>query len=301
MCDDIDLKNFESRGLDQPKFDRRKFASLTAVTGIGATLTACSTASDGSAPTSAGGSLSSSDVTITTPDGTMDAFFVHPASGKHPAVIIWPDIAGLRPAFRMMAERLAASGYAVLVANPFYRNVKSPQFNDFADFQAKGGFQSTGPWRQPLTAEGIGSDAKALVAWLDQQSAVNRGRGVGTQGYCMGGPFTVWSAAAVPKRVKAAASFHGGGLVGDPATAPINLFDDAKKTHYLIAIAQNDDARAPDDKTKLRAAADAAGVNAEIEVYAGDHGWTVYDSPVYNEAAAEKAWARLLATYQKAL
>jgi carboxymethylenebutenolidase len=299
MCDDVDLKNFESRERAAPKFDRRRFASLTAVTGLGATLTACATATDSG--TSAGGSLTQSDVTIATPDGSMDAFFVHPASGKSPAVIIWPDIAGLRPAFRMMAERLAASGFAVLVANPFYRHGKAPQFQDFADFQAKGGFQSTGPWREPLNAEGIGRDAKALAAWLDQQPAVNTRRGIGNQGYCMGGPFTVWSAAAVPGRIKAAASFHGGGLVGDGATAPINLFDDAKGTTYLIAIAQNDDARAPDDKTKLRAAADAAGAKAEIEVYAGDHGWTVYDSPVYNEAAAEKAWARLLATYRAAL
>jgi carboxymethylenebutenolidase len=201
----------------------------------------------------------------------------------------------------MMAERLAASGYAVLVANPFYRHVKAPQFNDFADFQAKGGFQQVGPWRAAADAPAIMRDTKSLVAWLDQQGAVDAKRGVGTQGYCMGGPFTVWSAAGVPNRVKAAASFHGGGLVGDGDTAPINLFDDAKDTHYLIAIAQNDDAKAPDEKTKLRTAADANGVEAEIEVYAGDHGWTVYDSPAYNEAAAEKAWSRLLATYQKAL
>lgn len=292
MCDEIDLKEFESRGLD-----RRQFGSLAVVGGLGATLTACATASDSA--TGAGGSLASSDVTITTPDGTMDAFFVHPASGKSPAVIIWPDIASLRPAFRMMAERLAASGYAVLVANPFYRDAKAPQFADFADFQGKGGFQMVGPWRAKLTAESIGRDAKALVAWLDAQPSVNTRRGIGTQGYCMGGPLTVWSAAAVPNRIHAAASFHGGGLVGDDATSPINLLDDAKATHYLIAIAQNDDARAPDEKTKLRAAADAAGVDAEIEVYAGDHGWTVYDSPVYNEPAAEKAWTRLLATYAK--
>lgn len=297
MCDEIDLKEFESRGVDRPKFDRRQFGSLAVVGGIGATLTACATASDSA--TGSGGGLSSSDVAIATPDGTMDAFFVHPASGKSPAVIVWPDIAGLRPAFRMMAERLAASGYAVLVANPFYRHAKAPQFTDFADFQAKGGFQMVGPWRAALTAESIGRDAKALVGWLDRQGAVNPRRGVGNQGYCMGGPLTVWSAAAEPGRIKAAASFHGGGLVGDDATSPINLFDDARDTHFLIAIAQNDDARAPDEKTKLRAAADAAGVDAEIEVYAGDHGWTVYDSPVYNEAAGEKAWTRLLATYAK--
>lgn len=296
MCDEIDLRNFEQRGLD-----RRRFASLTAITGIGATLAGCATSTDAAPGDSAAGSLSSSNVSIPTADGTMDAFFVHPASGKSPAVIIWPDIAGLRPSFRMMAERLAASGYAVLVANPYYRHAKAPQFDDFADFQAKGGFQAVGPWREAADAHAIMRDTKSLVAWLDQQGAVDAKRGVGTQGYCMGGPFTVWSAAGVPGRVKAACSFHGGGLVGDGDTAPINLFDDAKKTHFLIAIAQNDDAKAPTDKDKLREAATAAGVEAEIEVYAGDHGWTVYDSPVYNEPAAEKAWTRLLATYQRAL
>lgn len=296
MCDEIDLNNFEQRGVD-----RRRFASLTAITGIGATLAACATGTEAATGDSAAGSLASSDVSIPTADGTMDAFFVHPASGKSPAVIIWPDIAGLRPAFRMMAERLAGSGYAVLVANPYYRNAKAPQFNDFADFQAKGGFQMVGPWREAANAEAIMRDAKSLVAWLDQQGAVDAKRGVGTQGYCMGGPFTVWSAAGVPDRVKAACSFHGGGLVGDGTTAPINLFDDAKKTHFFIAIAQNDDARAPTDKDKLREAAKAAGVEAEIDVYAADHGWTVYDSPVYNEPEAERAWTRLLATYQKAL
>jgi carboxymethylenebutenolidase len=300
MCDETDLKNFDNRGPTAPTFDRRRFAALTATAGLGATLTACATASE----TATGGTsgLNRSDVTITTVDGTMDAFFIHPASGKSPAVIIWPDIAGLRPAFKMMAERLAASGYAVLVANPYYRNSKAVQFNDFADFQAKGGFQAVGPWRAALDAASVGRDAKSLVAWLDQQPAVNTRAGIGNQGYCMGGPFTVWSAASVPKRIKAAASFHGGGLVGDAETSPINLFDDlADDAHLLIAIAQNDDAKAPDEKTKLKAEAADEKIAAEVEVYAGDHGWTVYDSPVYNEPAAEKAWARLLATYKAAL
>jgi carboxymethylenebutenolidase len=300
MCDDVDLKNFASRGPIAAKFDRRRFAALTATAGIGATLTACATA--GESATGGASALVKSDVTITTADGTMDAFFIHPGSGKSPAVIIWPDIAGLRPAFKMMAERLAASGYAVLVANPYYRHSKAVQFTDFADFQAKGGFQAVGPWRAALDSAAVGRDAASLVAWLDQQPAVNTRKGIGNQGYCMGGPFTVWSAAAVPKRIKAAASFHGGGLVGDAETAPINVFDDlANDAHLLIAIAQNDDAKAPDEKTKLIAEAADEKVAAEVEVYAGDHGWTVYDSPVYNEPAAEKAWTRLLATYKAAL
>lgn len=292
MCDEIDLASFAKRGMG-----RRQFAAMGASVGLGATLAACATATEPAA-----GSLTESAVTITTPDGTLDAFFVHPGSGRHPAVIIWPDIAGLRESFRLMARRLAGSNYAVLVVNPFYRDRAAPQFEDFADFQAKGGFQMVGPWREKLTAEAIMRDAKALAAWLDAQGAVDASRGIGNQGYCMGGPLTVWSIAGAPDRIKAAASFHGGGLVGDAETAPINLFDDLPDdAHLLIAIAKNDDARAPDDKTTLRARAEQEGVTAEIEVYEGDHGWTVYDSPVYNEPAAEKAWERLLATYQAAL
>jgi carboxymethylenebutenolidase len=292
MCDEIDLASFEKKGIN-----RREFAAMGATAGIGVTMAACAGAAEPAA-----GALTESAVLITTPDGTMDAFFVHPGDGQHPAVIIWPDIAGLRESFRLMARRLASSNYAVLVANPFYRDQVAPQFEDFADFQAKGGFQMVGPWREKLTAEAIMRDAKALAAWLDGQGSVDTSAGIGTQGYCMGGPLTIWSVAGAPNRIKAAASFHGGGLVGDADTAPINLFDDLPEdAHLLIAIAQNDDARAPDDKTKLRAAADAEGVTAEIEVYQGDHGWTVYDSPVYTEPAAEKAWARLLATYQAAL
>ena len=287
MCDEIDLQSFKQRGIN-----RRQFGAV----GVLASLAACTTTAEAE---EAG--LTESDVTITTADGTMDAFFVHPAGKSVPAVIIWPDIAGLRDAFKMMARRLAASNYAVLVANPYYRSAKAPQFEDFADWAAQGGMQKVGPWREQLTPEAIMRDATSLTGWLDAQDGVKSSAGIGTQGYCMGGPFTVWSAAGVPSRIKAACSFHGGGLVGEGDTAPINLFDDAEDTHFLIAIAKNDDARAPDDKTKLRAAADAAGVEAEIEVFGGDHGWTVYDSPVYDEAEGEKAWARLLATYQAAL
>jgi carboxymethylenebutenolidase len=144
--------------------------------------------------------------------------------------------------------------------------------------------------------------ARAIVAWLDAQDAVDTSRGIGNQGYCMTGSWTIYSAAAVPARVKAAASFHGGGLAGDAPNAPIALLDDlADDAKVLIAIAQNDDAQDPEAKTRLRAAADAAGLDAEIEVYAGDHGWTVFDSPVYAEAEADRAWANLLELYSSAL
>lgn len=290
MCDEVQLA-------EMAQMSRRKFTAMSAAAGVGAGLMACAP-SDSAAES--GSDLTESDVAFEAPGGTLDGFFVHPAEGKHPAVIIWPDIAGLRDAFKVMARRLASSGYAVFVANPFYRSLPAPQFADFADFASNGGFQKVRPWMEQNTAEAVMETAKAVVGWLDSQAAVDTARGIGNQGYCMGGPFTVRSAAAVPDRIKAACSFHGGGLVAEGDLAPINLLDDTKAS-FLIAIARNDDARAPTEKDQLRAAADAAGVTAEIEVYDGDHGWTVPDSPAYAEAAAEKAWERLLATYAAAL
>ena len=293
MCDEDKLARWAREGLS-----RRQFGALGGM----AALAACAPMEDGSDGESGGAAhLTEESVTFATPDGTMDGFFVHPVSGSAPAVLFWPDIAGLREAKRNMARRLAGRGYAVLVANPYYRDVAGQQFEDFAAFAGNGGFQKVGPWREKLKADAIMRDAKAAIGWLDGQAAVDTARGVGTQGYCMGGPFTVWTAAAVPARVRAAASFHGGGLVrdGDPMS-PHNLLDDTQAS-YLIAIAQDDDAEAPTHKDVLRAAAQAANRPAEIEVYAGDHGWTVPDSPAYAQAAAERAWANLLELYGTAL
>ena len=278
------------------RVDRRQFTRMGVVLGAGATLAACSTT------VGAEGGLTERIATFSAAGGTMDGFFVHPAGTKSPAVILWPDIAGLRPAKMAMGRRLAAAGYAVLVANPFYRSVAGVQFEDFAAFRDGGGFDKVRPWMAANTPEAVMETARSVVTWLDAQDAVDSAKGIGNQGYCMTGSWTIYSAAAVPSRVKAAASFHGGGLVGDAANAPVNLLDDlADDARVLVAIAKNDDARAPTDKDALRAAATAAGADVEIEVYEGDHGWTVLDSPVYNEAAAERAWSRLLATYQAAL
>lgn len=298
MCDRQTTDEFETTNTNWREkamegLSRRQFGAMGAM-GAAATLAACAGVDRA---TASEGGLTESNVTIETPDGMMDAFFVHPASGKHPAVICWPDIASLREAFKMMARRTAAEGYAVLVVNPYYRDSKAPQFSDFAEFRT-GGWDKVGPWRARLTADPIMSDAGALALWLDAQRSVDTARGIGTEGYCMGGPFTVWTAAAVPTRVGAAASFHGGGLVGDSPTSPINLLDTSQARH-LIAIAQNDDAKAPDEKDKLKAAAEASGKPAQIEVYAGDHGWTVLDSPVYAKEAAEKAYADKINLYSK--
>ena len=241
--------------------------------------------------------VTEADVSITTPDGTADCFFVHPATGTAPGVLMWPDIFGRRPAFHQMAKRLAESGYSVLVVNPFYRVKKAPT--------ADAGSATPIPQLMPL-AQGLNetthmTDAKAFIGWLDGQSSVAKSRKIGTQGYCMGGPIAFRTAAAVPDRVGAVASFHGGGLVTDAANSP--LLQAAKtKAQFLIAIATNDDTRSPNEKTVLKDTFAKANLPAEIEVYTGAaHGWCPPDSGVYNEPQAEKAWTRLLALYGKAL
>lgn len=241
--------------------------------------------------------VTESDVNVTTPDGTADCYFVHPASGTAAGVLVWPDIFGLRPAFRQMGKRLAESGYSVLVVNPFYRVKKAPT----AEAGGATPIQSVRPLAQGLNETTHMTDAKAFIAWLDGQSSVSKNRKIGTQGYCMGGPIAFRTAAAVPDRVGAVASFHGGGLVTDMPNSP-HLEAAKSKAQFLIAIAANDDARSPKDKDILKDTFAKAALPAEIEVYGGAaHGWCPPDSQVYNEPQAEKAWSRLLVLYEKAL
>ncbi|WP_324072564.1 MAG: dienelactone hydrolase family protein [Erythrobacter sp.] len=290
MCDESKLAEWATQTIS-----RRQFGALTGTAALAAGIPA------GSPALAEGLALTEKGVSFATPDGTMDGFLVQPAKGKHPAVILWPDIASIRESKRMIARKLASAGYSVLVVNPYYRDVAGEQFADFAAFIAGGGFQKVGPWRGKLNAETIMRDATAIVDWLDQQKGIDTKRGIGTQGYCMGGPFTVWSAAAVPARVKAAASFHGGGLVrtGNPMS-PHALLDKVD-AHLLIAVAKDDDAKAPTDKVTFADAAKAASVDAKVTVYTGDHGWMVSDSPAYNAAAAGQGEADLLALYKAAL
>ena len=241
--------------------------------------------------------VAESDVTVMTPDGTADCYFVHPSSGTAPGVLVWPDIFGLRPAFRQMGKRLAESGYSVLVVNPFYRTKKAPT----ADAGAKTPIPQLMPLAQSLNETTQITDAKAFIGWLDGQSSVAKNRKMGTQGYCMGGPFTFRTAFAMPDRVGAVASFHGGGLVIDAPNSP-HLEVAKTKVQLLIAIAANDDMRSPNEKNVLKETFAKANLPAEIEVYTGAaHGWCPPDSQVYNEPQAEKAWSRLLALYGKAL
>ena len=241
------------------------------------------------------------DVVVNTPDGDADCYFVHPAKGKYPGVIIWPDILGLRPAFRLMGERLAKSGYAVLVVNPYYRSARSPVIELGASFQDAKTRNRVMPYYRALSAETNVTDAKAYVAYLDAQSAVDVKRKIGTTGYCMGGPMVMRTAAAIPERIGAGGSFHGGGLVTNYAASP-HLLIKNMQADLLIAVAANDDERAPNDKEVLRATVAKYGLKAEIEVYKGAmHGWCPPDSRVYHEKQAEQAWVRLLHTFENAL
>ena len=284
MCDDhseADNAEFLKSALS-----RRAFGAATAAAGAMMVLPRAANALP----------VKGRDVTITTAAGTCDAYFVAPASGKHPAVLVWPDIFGLRPAFRQMADRLAESGYAVLTVNPFYRSLTAPAL--VASGAREAIFAKAAEARKALTPDAVIVDATSFIAFIDKQPEVDTKRGVGTTGYCMGGPLVMQTAAAVPGRVRAGGSFHGGGLAAEPILALIPKM----KASFLIAIAENDDAKAPDEKDKVRAAMAAAGRPAEIEVYAGTlHGWCPPDSQVYNQAQAERAWARLLALLGKAL
>jgi carboxymethylenebutenolidase len=291
MCDDNALDDMMDELRKSGEITRRRFGALSLGASLAAILPRAANAVE----------VTGADIEIKTPDGVADAYFVHPAEGAHAAVLVWTDIFGLRPAFKQMAKRLAESGYTVLVPNPFYRIRKSPVFPDGTNIQDPEGRKLLFAAAGSLTPEIQVADAKAFVAFLDRQKAVNTKVKMGTTGYCMGGPITLRTAAALANRVGAAASFHGGNLVTDKPDSPHRLVPQIK-AHYLFAIAENDDAKQPDAKDVLRAAFAAAKVPAEIEVYAGaQHGWCPPDSAVYNEAQAEKAWSRLLALFKTAL
>jgi carboxymethylenebutenolidase len=241
------------------------------------------------------------DVMVETPDGMADCYFVHPASGNHAAAIVWPDIVGMRPAFRAMGKRLAESGYAVLVVNPYYRTARGQVVPDGKTFRDPGIRELLMPHAQTLSPETCVSDGRAFVEYLDSQPSVDTDRKIGTTGYCMTGSYTMRLAAAIPDRIGAGGSFHGGGLATDEEDSP-HLLAPEMKAAFLIAIAENDDEQDPQAKVKLREAFDAAGVRAEIEVYENTlHGWCPPDSAVYNEAQAERAWSRLLALFEREL
>ena len=284
MCEHDDFDEFARR---PGQVTRRQFGAMALGAGLMAMLPRLANAAE----------TKGTDVEIKTPDGSADAYFVHPAKGQHPAVLIWPDIFGLRPAFKDMATRLAESGYAVLVINPFYRTKKAPTAPDHPDFNDPATRQALLALMGSLSPDTALTDAKAFVAFLDEQPSVDKKKKMGTTGYCMGGPFVMRTAAAFPERVGAGATFHGGGLVTDKPDSP-HLLIPQMKAHFLIAIAENDDSKQPEAKGTLRDAFAKAKLPAEIEVYAGtQHGWCPTDSHVYNHDQAEKAWSRMLALF----
>jgi carboxymethylenebutenolidase len=292
MCDEHDMDTMVDYLRNSSELSRRRFAAWSMGAGLLMTLPRAANAMD----------VVESDVDIKTPDGTADSYFVHPAKGKHPAVLVWTDIMGLRPAFRQMGKRLAEQGYSVLVPNPFYRKQKAP-------ILPPGGKGMEDPaTRQTLMAMGgslnpqtHATDARAFIPWLDAQASVDTKKKIGTTGYCMGGPIVFRTAAEFPNRVGAGATFHGAALATDKPDSP-HLLVPKMKGQYLIAIAESDDMMDPAAKTKLREAFDAAKLKSEVEVYAGTkHGWCPPDSAVYDEKSAEKAWSRMLALFKTAL
>jgi carboxymethylenebutenolidase len=290
MCDSVT----EDDNAQWLAVNRRQFAAM----GAGAATLAMAPGCVAAAPD--GLKTQSRKITITTADGTADGFFVAPAKGKHPAVLLWPDIAGLRPAYETMATRLAAAGFAVLAINHYYRNSPAPVLPDFAAWRTPEGQQKLQPMIQALNPDKIQADAGSYIDWLDRQAEVDTTRKIGTQGYCMGGPYTVFAAHARPARVGAAVSCHGANLVNDTAQSPHKLLAQTQAS-FIFAIAQNDDARSPGDKTALKDAAAAAGRPADVAVYPAQHGWCTIDAPVYDQAQAEIVWSKLLALYGKAL
>ncbi len=311
MCDDESFDDMVAYRLRREVLSRRGFTSLSLGAGLASLLPiGCKStdASQGPAPAPGasaapvgGAATTEAEVNVTTPDGTCDAYFVHPASGAAPGVLIWPDIFGLRPAFRDMGKRLAESGYAVLVVNPFYRAKKAPTAPPHPDFEDPATRDALMALMRALTPETSATDAKAFTTWLDQQPSVDKSRKMGTTGYCMGGPLVMRTAATVPDRIGAAATFHGGGMVTDKPDSP-HLLIPKMKAHFLIAIAANDDAKQPDAKGTLKTAFAQASLPANVEVFEGTmHGWCPPDSHVYNRDAAEKVWSELLSLFKSAL
>jgi carboxymethylenebutenolidase len=290
MCDE----HFEEDArayLRRQGLTRREFGALS----VGAGMSVLLPRADGAV------AVTESDVDIKTPDGTADCYFVRPATGTGAGALVWPDILGLRPAFRQMGKRLAESGYSVLVVNPFYRQKKAPVVPPGSSFADPAVSAAVRPLAGSLNAATHATDAKAFVTFLDGQASVAKNRKIGTTGYCMGGPMAMRTAAAVPDRIGAVASFHGAALVTNAPDSP-HLLIPGLKGQFLFAIAENDDQREPDSKNVLRESLAKANLPAEIEVYTGAmHGWCPPDSAVYNQAQAEKAWSRLLVLFGKAL
>lgn len=291
MCDNDTQKDVEEYLRRHPEMTRRDFTKLATGAGLAMMFPPMANAQ----------SVSERDIEITTPDGVADCYFVYPSQGAHAAVLVWPDILALRPAFREMGKRLARSGYAVLTVNPFYRDARAPVVGFGASFGQPETREIVLPMAQNLNAETHFTDARAFIDWLDEQPEVDTNRGIGTTGYCMGGPMVMRTVATVPERMAAGATFHGGGLATGNPDSPHLLISDTR-AQMLHCVAQNDDDNDPEAKEILRETYADAGIRAEIEVYEDAmHGWCAIDSQVYHQVQAERAWSRLLNLFERAL
>jgi carboxymethylenebutenolidase len=241
------------------------------------------------------------DVSVKTADGTADAALFTPSGkGKWPAVLMWPDILGLRPVFREMGKRLAAQGYVVLVVNPYYRAKKAPVIEGPFDFDKPDDRSKLMAFREGLTDEMVDRDSVAYVDFLDAQPQTDKSKKAAVQGYCMSGPLSFHTAAARADRIGAVATFHPGALVTDKPSSP-HLLIPRTKASYLVIIAKNDAERMPKEKPDLEAAFAAAHRPATVQISTANHGWTVAGSQTYDEGEAERAWAELLRFYKKTL
>ena len=284
MCDSDNNQGF----IVDTSFTRRSVVLTMSSAAVVAALPGSAFAAD----------VTETDVMVQTPDGSADAVLFHPAGkGAWPAVLMWPDILGLRPVFREMGRRLASAGYTVLVPNPFYRTRRAPIVTGPFDFNDKGAMAKLLSLKDTLTDARVDSDARAFIAFLDKQKQTDRRKGAGVQGYCFSGPFAFHTGAVRSDRIRAVATFHGGGLVTKDANSP-HLLIPKTRASFVVAIARNDDQRQPEAKGMLKSAFAAAKRPATVEVYPADHGWCVAGGPAYNEAAAERAWAELLKLYR---
>jgi carboxymethylenebutenolidase len=282
MCDDVLAPDY--------RFTRRRLGALAASATLIAALPRAAHAV----------AVTESDIVVKTPDGDAQAYLVHPASGKAPAVIMWVDILGLRPVYRQLAKRLAEEGYAVVAPNPYYRVTKLPAFPADLDMASPAGMERRARLRATVVPETQTVDGTAFTAFLEQHAAVDAGKKMGTVGYCMGGAYTIFTAAARPDRIGAVASFHGTRLVTDQPSSP-HVVIPKMKAAGLFCIAQDDDKATPNAKDVLRASFAEAKLSAEVEVYSAMHGWCTPGSDAYNAAEAERAWAHMMALFKTAL
>lgn len=290
MCDDRTERDIDSHWQSRG-FTRRDFNTTLSLAALAALLPPPANASE----------IEAGDVLVRTADGEADCYLAHPVDGRHAGVILWPDIKGIRPAFRMMGERLAGSGYSVLVVNPYYRSARGEVVQPGESFGDPAVRERLMPLARSLSPATCVSDGGAFISYLDGHTSVDPERQIGTAGYCMTGSYTLRLAAAYPERIGAGASFHGGGLATSAPDSP-HLLAPQIDAGFLIAIAENDDEKNPEEKVLLRQAFAEAGLSAEIEVYEGTlHGWCPPDGDAHNPAQAERAWDRMLALFEREL